>query len=72
MSPRMRFWGLLEIDENPNKGVERRTQLATIGKCLSTVFALVWLFSSMTTLMAVQGCLSSKILSTDRAPEIFV
>lgn len=52
--------------------LDRRTQLATICKCLPTVFAFVRLVTSVTALVAVQGRLSSKRLATDGATEVFV
>lgn len=50
----------------------QRTQLATISKRLPTVLAFVWLVASVTALVPVQGCLSSKGLAADRATEVFI
>lgn len=48
------------------------TQLAAIGKCFLTVFALERFVAPVTSLVTNQGRLPSKGLATDRAPEVFI
>lgn len=53
-----------------SRGICRHTQLATISKCLSTVFAFVSLVTTMTSLMPIQGGLPCEVFAAHRAPKI--